>query len=63
MVTTSFSQLVESMQRGDVPIWLREYVNSNRDKIADALRKNGVFEFRAPNGEQIVIHAEKAVAV
>jgi hypothetical protein len=59
---TSFSRLVEMMQQGDVPAWLREYVNSNRDQIANALREKGVFEFRAPNGEQITIKAEKAAA-
>lgn len=59
---TSFSRLVEMMQQGAVPAWLREYVNSNRDLIATALREKGVYEFSAPNGEQITIKAEKAAA-
>jgi len=57
---TSFSRLVEMVQQGDVPAWLREYVNVNRDQIASDLREKGVFEFTAPNGEQITIRAEKA---
>jgi predicted transcriptional regulator YheO len=59
---TSFSGLVEMMQQGAVPAWLREYVNSNREQIANALREKGVFELNAPNGEQIIIRAEKAAA-
>jgi len=50
------------MQQGAVPPWLRAYVESNRDHIASALREKGVFEFNAPNGEQITIRAEKAAA-
>jgi hypothetical protein len=61
-MVTSFSNLVEMMQRGAVPAWLREYVTSNREQIAHALSENGVFEFNAPDGEQITIKAEKAAA-
>jgi hypothetical protein len=59
---TSFSRLVEMIQQGDVPAWLREYVESNRDLIASALREKGVFEFSSPNGEPIIIKVEKAAA-
>ena len=48
------------MQRGAVPVWLREYVNSNRDQIAAELRQKGLFVFKAPDGEEITIRAEKA---
>jgi len=61
-MVTSFSNLVEMMQRGAVPAWLREYVTSNREQIARALSDKGVFEFTAPDGEQITIRAEKAAA-
>jgi hypothetical protein len=59
---TSFSSLVEMVQRGAVPNWLREYVNSNREQIATALRDSGVFEFTAPDGERITIKTDKAAA-
>jgi len=61
-MVTSFSNLVEMMQRGAVPAWLREYVTSNREQIALALLTKGVFEINAPDGEQITIRAEKAAA-
>lgn len=59
---TTFSNLVDMMQKGAVPAWLREHVNSKRDEITRTLRQAGVYTFNAPDGEQITIRAEKQTA-
>ncbi len=61
MVTT-LSKLVDMIQGGVVPAWLRNEVLEKRDTIAKALRENGVYVVNSPNGEQIEIRAEKRAA-
>jgi hypothetical protein len=58
MVTT-LSKLVDMIQGGAVPAWLRNEVLEKRGTIAKALRENGVYVVSSPNGEQIEIRAEK----
>ncbi len=58
MVTT-LSKLVDMIQSGAVPAWLRNEVQSNRNQIAAALREKGSYTFIGPDGEQIEIRAEK----
>ena len=61
MVTT-LSKLVDMIQSGAVPAWLREEVLAHRDQIADALRNTGIYTFKGPQGESIEIRAEKQSA-
>jgi len=61
-MVTSLSNLVEMIQGGVIPAWLREYFIDHRDEIVNALREKGVYTFNGPDGEQITIQAEKAVA-
>ncbi len=61
MVTT-LSKLVDMIQSGAVPGWLRAYVLAHKDEIAAALRDHGVFTIPGPNGEQVSIRAEKRAA-
>ena len=61
MVTT-LSKLVDMIQSGAVPAWLRNEVLEKRDTMAKALREKGVYVVSSPNGEQIEIRAEKRAA-
>jgi len=61
MVTT-LSKIVEMIERGAIPAWVREQVFSNKEEIAQALRENGSYTLTGPNGEEIEIRVEKAVA-
>jgi hypothetical protein len=61
MVTT-LSRLVDMIQSGAVPAWLRNEVLSNKNQIVAALRENGSYTFDGPNGERIEIRAEKQAA-
>jgi hypothetical protein len=44
-VISSFSSLVEMVQLGTVPTWLREYVHQHPEEMTSALRDRGIFEF------------------
>jgi hypothetical protein len=61
-MVTSLSNLVEMIQGGVIPAWLRDYFVEHRDEIVIALRETGKYTFKSPEGEQITIQAEKAVA-
>jgi hypothetical protein len=61
MVTT-LSSLVETIQTGAIPAWLRDYVVAHKDEIVTVLDQGGSYTFKSPSGEEIVIRAEKAVA-
>jgi hypothetical protein len=61
-MVTSLSSLVETIQGGVIPAWLRDYFIEHRDEIVNALRENGEYTFKSPEGEQITIQAEKAAA-
>ncbi|MGB2676824.1 MAG: hypothetical protein WAN12_07050 [Candidatus Acidiferrum sp.] len=63
MVTT-LSKLVEMIQSGAVPAWVRDYILAHQDEIVIALRENGAFTIPGgPNGEQVSIRAEKRESV
>jgi hypothetical protein len=61
-MVTSLSKLVDMIQDGAVPTWLRDEVVANRADIERALVTKGFYTFTSPDGEQIEIRAEKAVA-
>lgn len=61
MVTT-LSKLVDMIQSGAVPAWLRNEVFANRNQIAHALLEDGVYEFHGPSGEIVEIRTEKQAA-
>jgi hypothetical protein len=61
MVTT-LSKLVDMIQSGAVPAWLRSYVLANKDEIAKALRENGEVTIPGPKGEEVSIRTEKSTA-
>ena len=61
MVTT-LSKLVDMIQSGAVPAWLRNEVIANRNQIASTLIENGLYVFHGPSGETIEIRTEKQVA-
>jgi hypothetical protein len=56
MVTT-FSELVEMIQVGTIPAWLRDEVLNKRAEIAESLQKNHSYTLKGPNGEQVEIRA------
>jgi hypothetical protein len=58
MVTT-LSRLVDMIERGTVPTWLRNEIVSKREQIANALRDGGEIELNGPNGDRVTIRAEK----
>jgi hypothetical protein len=58
MITT-LSKLVEMTQGTAIPAWLRDEVLAKKDEIAKALREKGEYTLVSPNGEQVVIRAEK----
>jgi hypothetical protein len=61
MVTT-LSRLVEMMEKGTVPSWLRDEISAKRDQIANTLRQGGVIALDGPNGERVSIRAERQAA-
>jgi hypothetical protein len=61
MVTT-LSKLVEMIQDGAIPAWVRDYVVANKDAIAQGLRDNGVYTLNGPDGIEVTIRAEKRAA-
>ena len=61
-MVTSLSKLVELIERGSVPTWLREAVVSRKAEIAEALKDSGTYTLVGPNGERVTIAREKAAA-
>jgi hypothetical protein len=61
MVTT-LSKLVEQIQTGAIPEWLHNYVEANRDTIANELRQKGTCTIKGPDGIEVVIEADKQAA-
>jgi hypothetical protein len=59
MVTT-LSKLVEMIERGTVPTWLRDEIIAKKSEIARVLREGGSFTLAGPNGEKVNIRAEKS---
>jgi hypothetical protein len=61
MVTT-LSQLVEMIERGTVPPWLRDQIITNKDRIGTAIRDGGEVILAGPDGERVTIRGEKQPA-
>jgi hypothetical protein len=59
MVTT-LSKLVEMIERGTVPTWLRDEIIAKKAEIARILREGGSFTLVGPRGEKVNIRAEKS---
>jgi hypothetical protein len=58
-MNTSFSKLVETIETGGVPVWVRDAVESKRAQILEELSRTGVYTLHGPNGEVLEIKAEK----
>jgi len=58
MVTT-LSQLVDMIERGTIPAWLRDQVMAKREQILSVLRDGGEVVLTGPKGERVNIHADK----
>lgn len=59
MVTT-LSKLVEMMELGTIPAWIRQEIATRRDEISKSLRETGSYVLNGPNGERVEIEAPKA---
>lgn len=58
MVTT-LSDLVEVTQGTAVPEWLQSEVLKRKDEIAKSLSDEGSYTLVGPQGQQVVIRAER----
>ena len=58
MITT-LSKLVETMETGAIPVWVRDAVQAKRAEIIEELSRTGLYTLRGPNGELVEIRAEK----
>jgi hypothetical protein len=58
MVTT-FSKLVEMMEQGAIPLWIRDAVIAHREEISKSLHEQGIYTLNGPNGERVDIRASK----
>jgi hypothetical protein len=54
MMGNTFSEMVDSFQRGDVPKWLTDYVRNNRQRIITRLQMDRVVLISSPD-QSIVI--------
>ena len=61
MVTT-LSKLVDMIERGSIPAWLRDSILENKHEITKALQVGSPYTLSGPDGEQIEIRAEKRAA-
>lgn len=61
-MVTKLSELVEMTQGTAVPEWLRTEVLQKKDEIAKSLRETGTYTVVGPEGQQVIIHAEKKTA-
>jgi|GraSoiStandDraft_48_1057284.scaffolds.fasta_scaffold704245_1 hypothetical protein len=61
MVTT-LSDLIEMIERGTVPIWLRNEILAKSAAIEKTLRTGGLITLEGPNGEKIDISSATRVA-
>ena len=59
MITT-LSQLVEMIERGTVPAWLRDEILAKKEEITKVLREGGSFTLEGPSGEKVNIRADKS---
>jgi len=58
MITT-LSKLVETMETGAIPVWVRDAVQSRRSEIIAELSRTGSYTLQGPDGVQVEIRAEK----
>ena len=58
MVTT-LSKLVEMMEQGAIPAWIRDAVVAHRQEISKALHEEGLYTLNGPNGERVDIRTNK----
>ena len=61
MVTT-LSDLVEMIEEGTIPDWLRNEIVAKREQIEQLLSEGGSITLEGPNHESIVISASERVA-
>jgi hypothetical protein len=61
-MVTSLSELVEMIERGSIPAWLRDAILAKKEEIAMALQAGEPYTITGPSGEQIEIRAEKRAA-
>jgi hypothetical protein len=61
-VVTRLSDLVDKTQGAAIPRWLYQAVVEQREAIEKDLREKGQATLQGPNGEQVVIRAEKQTA-
>jgi hypothetical protein len=58
MVTT-LSRLVDMIERGTVPTWLRNEIVAKREQIANTLREGGEITLTGPDGDTVSIRGKK----
>lgn len=51
----TFSSIIERVQAGAIPAWLRDHVIQHRDEIRKALLEGHPYTFTSPTGEGITI--------
>ena len=61
MVTT-LSNLIEMIERGTVPVWLRNEITAKSAQIERALRNGGSITLEGPDGEKIDISGARRIA-
>jgi hypothetical protein len=59
---TSLSKLVDQIEEGSVPAWLRQAVQQKKEEIVQQLRANGSYILTGPNGERVTITAKREAA-
>jgi len=59
MMITTLSKLVETMETGAIPVWVRDAVQSRRSEIIAELSRTGSYTLQGPDGVQVEIRAEK----
>ena len=57
-MVTSLSDLVEMMERGTIPYWLRDAIVAKKDEIAAAISEGREISLEGPQGERISINSE-----
>jgi hypothetical protein len=61
-VVTTLSDLIEMIERGTVPVWLRNEITAQSAQIEKALRNRGSITLEGPDGEKIDISGARRVA-
>lgn len=61
-MVTSLSKLVDQIEEGSVPAWLRQTVQEKKEEIVQQLRGSGSYTLTGPNGERVTITAKREAA-